>query len=245
MDGNTVSEKKLRYMEFLRRETGNRHHTDTEDMQQYELLRTGTPAAVDEAVRIFSSCLPGNISDDPVRNYKYRFVACIALASRAAIAGGMEAERAYNISDLYILKMDQLSSVEEIKSLHAEMFAFYTDDMAKLDKKSVYSKPIVLCLDYIYQHLHEPVRLTRLAEFTGLNASYLSTLFKKETGLSVSDYVLSKRMEAAKNMLKFSTDSYAEIAVTLAFSSQSHFTRVFKQQTGYTPKAYRNQFFRR
>ena len=46
-------------------------------------------------------------------------------------------------------------------------------------------------------------------------------------------------------MLKFSTDSYAEIAVTLAFSSQSHFTRVFKQQTGYTPKAYRNQFFRR
>ena len=64
MDGNTVSEKKLRYMEFLRRETGNRHHTDTEDMQQYELLRTGTPAAVDEAVRIFSSCLPGNISDD-------------------------------------------------------------------------------------------------------------------------------------------------------------------------------------
>ena len=115
MDGNTVSEKKLRYMEFLRRETGNRHHTDTEDMQQYELLRTGTPAAVDEAVRIFSSCLPGNVSDDPVRNYKYRFVACIALASRAAIAGGMEAERAYNISDLYILKMDQLSSVEEIK----------------------------------------------------------------------------------------------------------------------------------
>ncbi len=245
MAGTTVSEKKLRYMEFLRRETGSRHHTEAEDLQQYELLRTGNPAAVEEAVRMFSSSLPGNVSDDPVRNYKYLFVACITLASRAAIAGGMEAERAYSISDLYILKMDQLSSVEDIKQLHAEMFAYYTEEMAKLDKKEVYSKPVVLCLDYIYQHLHEPVRLGRLAEFTGLNASYLSTLFKKETGISVSEYILSKRMEAAKNMLKFSTDSYAEIAVTLAFSSQSHFTRVFKQQTGYTPKAYRNQFFRR
>lgn len=244
MAEKTVSEKKLRYMEFLNRETGDRHHTHTEDMRQYELLRSGDPGAVEEAVRMFSSGLPGHVSEDPVRNYKYLFVACITLASRAAIAGGMEAERAYNISDLYILKMDQLESVDEVKALHAEMFAFYAAEMAALDKRTVYSKPIVLCLDYIYEHLNEPLRVERLAEFSGLNASYLSTLFKKETGVSISGYILAKRMEAAKNMLKFSSDSYAEIAAALAFSSQSHFTRVFKRQTGYTPKAYRNRFFR-
>ena len=44
------------------------------------------------------------------RNDKYLFVASVTLACRAAIAGGMEAERAYNISDLYILKIDQLRS---------------------------------------------------------------------------------------------------------------------------------------
>ena len=125
------------------------------------------------------------------------------------------------------------------------MFAFYTAEVAKLDKKAVYAKPVVLCLDYIYEHLHEPIRVSSLAEFAGLNPSYLSTLFKKETGVSISAYVLSKRMEAAKNMLKFSPYSYAEIAAMLAFSSQSHFTRVFKVQTGYTPKAYRNRFYRR
>ena len=54
--------------------------------------------------RRFSSNLPGHISDDPLRNYKYLFAASITLASRSAIAGGMDAERAYNISDLYILK---------------------------------------------------------------------------------------------------------------------------------------------
>ena len=68
MAEKAVSEKALQYMELLNRETGNRHHTDTEDMRQYELLRAGDPGAVDEAVRMFSSNLPGHVSDDPVRN---------------------------------------------------------------------------------------------------------------------------------------------------------------------------------
>ena len=50
-------------------------------------------------------------------------------------------------------------------------------------------------------------------------------------------------MEAAQNMLKFSDYTYAEISAILAFSSQSHFIRVFRKQTGYTPKEYRNKFF--
>lgn len=239
-----VKEKELRYLEYLHREAEYRHHTNAEDMYQYDLLRMGDPRAVKEGVRMFSSNLTGHISDDPLRNYKYLFVAAATLACRSAIAGGMDTERAYNISDLYILKMDALQSVEEVKTLHADMLAFYTKEMAKLDKVNVYSKPIVLCIDYIYNHLHEAIRTEDLAEHTGLNRNYLSTLFKKETGQTVSGYILSKRMEAAKNMLKFSDYSYAEIASILAFSSQSHFIRAFRAQTGYTPKEFRDKYFR-
>ena len=242
--GGTVNEKKLRYMEYIHRETATRHHTNTEDMYQYDLMRMGDPRAVEEGVKMFSSDLTGHISDDPLRNYKYLFVAAITLASRSAIVGGMDAERAYNISDMYILKMDTLQSVEEIKALHADMFAFYTKEMAALDKAEVCSKPIILCMDYIYNHLHEPIRVEMLARHVGLNRCYLSTLFKKETGQSVSGYILSKRIEAASNMLRFSEYTYAEIAATLAFSSQSHFIRVFHAQTGYTPGEFRNKYFR-
>lgn len=245
MAEKSISEKMLRHIEAFSRENGRRHFADAEDMQLYELLRTGDPRAVNKAVRMFAMNSPNHVSDDPVRNFKYLFVASVTLACRAAIAGGMESETAYNVSDLFVRKMDQLESIEEIRMLHAEMFAFYTAEVARLDKKAVYAKPVVLCLDYIYEHLHEPIRVSSLAEFAGLNPSYLSTLFKKETGVSISEYVLAKRMEAAKNMLKFSSYSYAEIAAALAFSSQSHFTRVFKRQTGYTPKAYRNRFCRR
>lgn len=240
----TVNERKLQYMEFIHRETSDRHHTDTEDMYQYALMRAGDPRAVEESARIFASDLPGHISDDPVRNFKYLFVASATLASRSAIAGGMDAERAYNISDLYILKMDTLQTVDEVKALHTEMFAFYTGEMAALDRARIYSKPIVLCMDYIYNHLYETIRTDTLARQVGLNRSYLSTLFKKETGQSIAAYILSKRMAAAQNMLRFTDYTYAEIAAILAFSSQSHFIRTFRSQTGYTPKAFRNQFFR-
>ena len=237
-----VTEKKLRYMEYLHRETAVRHHTHTEDMYQYDLLRMGDPRAIEEGTKMFSSDLTGHISDDPLRNFKYLFVASITLACRSAIAGGMDAERAYNSSDLYILKMDTLQSIDEIKTLQTDMFSFYTREVAALGKVNVYSKPIILCMDYIYYHLHEPIHTEILAEHVGLNRSYLSTLFKKETGQILSQYILSKRIEAAQNMLRFSDYSYAEIAASLAFSSQSHFIRVFRVQTGYTPKEFRNRF---
>ena len=241
----TVNEKKLKYMEYIHRETADRHHTNAEDMYQYDLLRMGDMKAVEEGKKMFSSDLTGHISENPLRNYKYLFVASVTLASRSAISGGMDAERAYNISDLFILKMDTLKSVAEVKELHADMLAFYTREMAEIDKKYIYSKPVIVCMDYIYNHLHETIRTEQLAGVVGLNRSYLSTVFKKETGQTITAYILSKRMEAAQNMLRFSDYSYAEIASILAYSSQSHFIRVFRLQTGYTPKEYRNQWGQR
>ena len=86
MSTMTVDEKKLRYMEYIHRETGKRHHTNAEDMRQYEMLRAGDPGTVEEAVRIFASDLPGHVSNDPVRNCKYLFVASVTRRKACASA---------------------------------------------------------------------------------------------------------------------------------------------------------------
>ena len=239
----TVDEKKLRYMEYIHRETGERHHTNEEDMRQYEMLRAGDPGTVEESVRIFASGLAGHVSDDPVRNCKYLFVASATMACRAAMAAGMEPERAYNSSDLFIQRMDRMDSVEEICELRREMFAFYLKEVQAVPKRTPYSRPVARCVDYIYEHLHQRITLPDLAAEAGLTESYLSSLFKKETGRSVSDYVMDKRIEAAENMLKFSDYSCADIGAILAFSSQSHFIRAFKARTGQTPREYREKYF--
>lgn len=243
MSTMTVDEKKLRYMEYIHRETGKRHHTNAEDMRQYEMLRAGDPGTVEEAVRIFASDLPGHVSNDPVRNCKYLFVASVTMACRTAMAAGMEPERVYNSSDLFIQRMDELDSIAAIRALHKEMFEFYLKEVRAVPRRTPWSRPVAGCVDYIYEHLHQRITVPDLAEHVGLTESYLSSLFKKETGRAISEYVMDKRIEAAGNMLKFSDYSCADIGAILAFSSQSHFIRAFKARTGTTPRAYRERFF--
>lgn len=241
---NLNKEKQLHYMSFLNRENNSRHHYYDEEMLQYEYLKTGNFDAIEESIRMFSSPTTGYLSNDPLRNIKYLFVASITLATRFAIEGGMDSETAYNSSDLYINTMDKLTTIDEVKKLHTDMFTYFTTEINKLSTKNIYSKPIIQIMDYVYEHLYDTITVSTLAHHVKLNSNYLSILFKKEVGIPISDYIRKKRIEAAENMLKYSEYNYAQISSYLAFSSQSYFIKVFKKETGYTPKEYRKLFFR-
>ena len=106
--------------------------------------------------------------------------------------------------------------------------------------KSVYHIPLPCCHPGL-SVLQNPVQV--LSEYTGLSASYLSRLFKKELGISISDYILEKKIEKSENLLKYSDYSLVDIANYLAFSSQSHFIQTFKKAVGITPNKYRNQYY--
>ena len=154
----------------------------------------------------------------------------IPLMTRFAIEGGLDSESAYNTSDLYIYNMNKCLSVDEVLDLHFEMVSYFTKYMQNLKKENIISKHVSRCLDYIDQHLHEKILLDHLASHVELNTSYLSVLLKKETGHSVSDYILKRRLEVAENMLRNSDYSCSEISSFLAFNSQSHFTEAFRKK---------------
>ena len=80
-----------------------------------------------------------------------------------------------------------------------------------------------------------------MAQDLFLSRSYLSTKFKKETGMTLSQYIQEQKIEKAKSLLKTTDRSILEIATYLGFSSQGYFQNVFKKLTGMTPKEYRNQ----
>lgn len=237
-------DKKLTHTTFLQREYMIKHHSYDEELLQYQYIKEGNMASVEESKRLFRTGIAGTLSNDPLRSCKYLFVAAITLVTRFCIEGGMEAETAYNLSDLYIQQADKCTSVLEVQEYHTEMVMDFTKRMATIRKEISHSKPIILCMDYIYYNLHTTITVAELAEQVKLTPTYLSFLFKKETGISISDYIRNKRVEAAENMLKYSNYSYLEISNYLAFSSHSHFAKVFKDHTGYSPKEYRTKFFR-
>jgi len=93
---------------------------------------------------------------------------------------------------------------------------------------------------YIAQHLRDE-HLTRdeIAGFVYLNPDYLTRLFKKETGYSISDYLVRERVGIASELLLRTNDSIHAIAVSLGYSNFSHFSRMFKKVTGQSPQEFR------
>ena len=153
---------------------------------------------------------------------------------------GMELEQAFRMSDFYIQRLDDIHTVQGVRSLHDEMVLDYTEKMRRICRSDTNSRHISVCKEYIYSHLKERITIEDLADELGVSASYLSRLFKKETGDSVSAYIRRQKIEMAKNLLRYSDYSMIDIANRLSFSSQSHFIQQFREYTGMTPKKYRD-----
>ena len=246
--------KQLVIASFLQRESDIPHHTYDEELLQYEYLKNGDLRAVEESKKFFRSETMGKLSTDMVRNKKYLFVATTTLATRFAIEGGLEAQTAYNLSDYYIRRMDLCQDVPEINELHTEMITDFTNRLAVInsgglrndtdDTTAALSKPTYLALDFIYFNLHKKIALKDVAAASHLSPNYMNSLFKKEKGCTIQEYICSKRIEAAQNMLLYSDYSESDISEYLAFSSASYFIKIFKEKVGMTPKEYQRMNFR-
>lgn len=233
--------KKISYQEFLHREYGFFRAPLAPELDFYETIRSGN-------VRKLKTLLTepfhekkglGILSDDRLQNLKYHLTITIALVARFCLSGGLPLSEAYSLSDYYIRLTDSARTPEEITDIHNEMCLHYAKQMLALQRGAITSKAVSTCINYIYDHLHTRITLETLASMTNLSAPYLSRLFKKETGSSVSEYILNKKLETAKAMLSSSDYSIAEISASLAFPSQSYFTNVLKKDCGLTPKQYR------
>ena len=185
----------------------------------------------------------GVLSRDPVTNMKYHFVVTTAMITRMCRQYGMELEQAFRLSDFYIRQLDDIHTEAEVCRLHDEMVMDYTEKMRKYRHSNANSKHINACKEYIYSHIKERITIEELADVLGVSASYLSRLFKKETGVSVSTYIRDRKIDMAKSLLRFSDASMIDIANRLAFSSQSHFIQQFKESVGMTPKKYRDKYY--
>lgn len=93
---------------------------------------------------------------------------------------------------------------------------------------------------YIHENLSKPLAVSQIAEEFGYNASYLTRLFKRETGYSINDYLIHARMEKAGELLKIPGEKVNEISRMVGYENVSHFSRLFKKLYGVSPKQYQS-----
>lgn len=234
------------YKEFLRKEESILRAPYNPELEFYSVIKSGDVKKTKELCTEPLSHKEGLgiLSLNPLQNMRYHFAITIALISRYCIENGLDVSTSYSLSDFYIQKADTCNNSEQIDKLHREAVIEYATRMHNLRKNKICSIHVVNCIEYIHEHLHTRITVDALAQHVNLNRSYLSKLFKKQTGVSVSEYIRRLKIDAAKNMLIYSEFTSSEIASILAFPDQSYFTEVFRQLVGMTPKKYQSMHLR-
>lgn len=224
---------------------GLRRHSSAEEQEIFKLVETGDLDAMQDRYKSIDvdeelNNRVGTMADNPTKSLEYMVVISIALASRAAVRGGIDLDTAYTLTDVFLHSLEKCKTTSEILNIQIDALYIFTELVHdKLSNRSNYAY-IENAKAYIENHLNQKFTLAELAEDIGLNPTYLSRRFTLEVGVGIQEYTRKKRIEAAKNMLRFSDVQIQRIASYLCFPSQSYFGDVFKKYTGMTPQAYRN-----
>lgn len=234
----------LAITEFKNREYLINHISYDREVAFYQSIKNGD---MEEMKRLFKPLNVegfGTLSDNPLRNLKYHLIITVAMITRYVIEAGLEMEAAYNLSDIYIRKIDTCNNEESIHQIHKELCEAYVLRMKAHQKKRLYSKPVTQCIDYIYDNLHEKITLEDLAQVSNLSTSYISKLFHGEVGVTIAQYIQNKRIDVAKNLLIYTDYTTTDIANYLRFSTESYFISIFRKTTGLTPKKFKKMHYR-
>ena len=192
--------QELQHRLFQQQEEQVHHMEYQQEFQYYEDVANGRLDRIHlqllqpNDIVVYNDGEYGMLSKDPLRNLRYHFVVSVAMITRLCVEHGLEQELAYTMSDLYINKMDELQQAEAIISLQNDMLLDFTQKMADLPKRNGYSIHVIKGIEYICRHLHQRLTVTEVAAALSVNRSYFSTLFAKETGCSVSQYIRQEKL---------------------------------------------------
>lgn len=138
-----------------------------------------------------------------------------------------------------LIKICSISSSEELIEECTLLLGGLTASIAAGNKTTV-QDPITQALLFMERHYDESITLKDMADKVYLNAAYFSTLFKQKTGKAFIERLTEIRVEQAKKRLASTEDKITTISDMTGFSNIRHFNRVFKNETGFTPKDYRS-----
>ena len=179
-------------------------------------------------------------STDPIRDLKNYCIIMNTLLRKAAEQGGVHPLYLDQTSTEFAHRIELVSSANSIHELMFDMFRSY----CRLVKKHAhrhYSPPVQKVIAVIDTDPAGDLSLRSLAELQGLNASYLSALFRRETGETITEHVTRKRMQLAMHLLKSTRLQIQTVAQHCGIPDMNYFSKSFKKFTGKSPKEYRKQ----
>lgn len=175
---------------------------------------------------------------DPLRNAKNYSIIMNTLLRKAAERGGVHPVYLDTVSSDFALKIEQLPTLSQTATLMRDMFRTYCR-LVRKHSTNKYSRVVQKTVLLIDSDLSADLSLSSLATVQGITPGYLSTIFKKETGKTVSHYIREKRIHHAAHLLSTTHLQIQTVALHCGIMDLQYFSKTFKKQTGKTPKEYR------
>ena len=181
-------------------------------------------------------------SNYDINSIKARMLELLVMLSRATIEAGADSNEVFRLSESYIRQIEGNNDVDQLAVWISDIvrrFIIQAFDLAQVKHSDVVFK----ITNYIKKNCQEKLTLDTLAREVYLSKSYLSSIFKEETGISLTDYITNVRIEKSKKLLTREGIAISEIAMLCGFKDQSYFSKVFKKETGISPKKFRKNYF--
>ncbi len=205
-----------------------------------EAVSRGLTAKGEQMLSQFSPKLLEQRSPDPLRNTKIYCTICNTLMRKAAEKGGVHPLHIDAASSHLARKIEVIGTVEEGLELMLEMLRSYCR-LVRDHSTSHFSPFIRRCVTYIDANIAGNLSLSSIAAIQNVNASYLSTQFKKEVGMTVTEYITEGRMELAARLLVTTNLQIQTVAQHCGMSDVNYFSKLFKKRYGATPRQFRSK----
>lgn len=195
------------------------------------------PKAMELAAKISTLVIPPRMPN-AMRDMKDYCITSNTLMRKAAETAGVHPIYIDAFSNRNVQKIEQLISQKQARNLIRKMARGYCQLIHRHTLPD-YSTLIRKVITYVNTDVRANLTLHVLAEELSVNASYLSTLFKKEMGCTLTDYVNQCRIRHARKLLLSTDMPIKNVAAASGIADVYYFNRLFKRMTGSTPKAYR------
>jgi len=172
---------------------------------------------------------------------KSRVLELIVVLSRAVIDAGADKEEILQSNTQYFARIESFTNIEEMSVWLTDVMHHFML-LAFDPRRMKHSDAVHRIIKYIQSNYQRRITLDDVAGQVFLSRSYISSLFKEETGTSLTSYINHVRIEESKRLLEDDRIPLVDIADMCGFGDQSYFTKIFKRETGMPPNRYRALF---
>lgn len=237
-DNSPTTETNGREIDEILFETKNMERRYAFENEIMDAVTIGSESKLNRLFSPFNDAFFEKRVADPIRNAKNYGIIMNTLLRKAAERGGVHPIHLDKLSSEFALKIEEYPSVEKGRELMIVMFKSYCR-LVREHSFASYSPLVKFALSVIESDPSSELSLSTLSNKLNVSNVYLSTIFHRETGKTITEYINDKRISYAKKLLCTTSLQVQTIAIHCGMADVHYFSKLFKKKTGKTPSEFR------